>query len=63
MKKHKEKKAALENISVPRGMRDIIGDEYYVFQGFFEKAQEVAVYYGFKPVETPTLEHEENFIA
>ena len=63
MKKHKEKKAALENISVPRGMRDIIGDEYYVFQGFFEKAQEVAVYYGFKPVETPMLEHEEIFTS
>ena len=37
-------------------MRDIIGDEYYKFQGFFEKAQEVAVYYGFKPIETPILE-------
>lgn len=42
-------------------MRDIIGDEYYKFQGFFEKAQEVAVYYGFKPIETPILEHEETF--
>lgn len=48
-------------IASPRGMRDIIGDDYYKFQGFFEKAQEVAVYYGFKPIETPILEHEEIF--
>lgn len=45
----------------PKGMRDIIGDEYYKFQGFFEKAQEVAIYYGFKPIETPILEHEATF--
>jgi len=45
----------------PKGMRDIIGDDYYKFQGFFEKAQEIAVYYGFKPVETPILEHEDTF--
>lgn len=48
-------------LNSPKGMRDIIGDEYYKFQGFFEKAQEVAVYYGFKPIETPILEHEETF--
>lgn len=40
----------------PKGMRDIMGDEYYRYQGFFEKAQEIAVYYGFKPIETPVLE-------
>lgn len=45
----------------PKGMRDIIGDAYYKFQGFFEKAQEVAIYYGFKPIETPILEHESTF--
>jgi len=42
-------------------MRDLMNEEYYAFQGFFEKAQEVAVYYGFKPLETPMLEHEEIF--
>ncbi len=40
-----------------KGFRDIIGDEYYRFQGVFEKAQEVAVYYGFSPIEIPMLEH------
>lgn len=42
-------------------MRDIIGEDYYKFQGFFEKAQEVAVYYGFNPIETPILEYENTF--
>jgi histidyl-tRNA synthetase len=50
-----------QDIASPKGMRDIIGDDYYKFQGFFEKAQEVAVYYGFTPIETPILEHEETF--
>lgn len=45
----------------PKGTRDILGDDYYSFQGFFEKAQEVAEYYGFKPIETPILEHEDIF--
>lgn len=48
-------------IASPKGMRDLMNEEYYAFQGFFEKAQEVAVYYGFKPIETPILENEEIF--
>jgi histidyl-tRNA synthetase len=44
-----------------KGMRDISGDTYYYMQGFFEKAQEVAEYYGFKPIETPIMEHEDVF--
>lgn len=47
------------DISSPKGMRDLMNEDYYGFQGFFEKAQEVAVYYGFKPIETPILEQEE----
>jgi histidyl-tRNA synthetase len=39
-----------------KGMRDIFGDEYYAYQGFFEKAAEVAIYYGFMPIDTPILE-------
>src|SRR3989339_1821649 len=39
-----------------KGMRDIADEQYYHFQGFFEKAQEIAVYYGFKPIETPIVE-------
>jgi histidyl-tRNA synthetase len=52
-----------QDIASPKGMRDIIGDDYYKFQGFFEKAQEVAVYYGFKPIETPILEFEDTFTS
>jgi len=48
-------------VSSPKGMRDLMNEEYYSFQGFFEKAQEVAVYYGFKPIDTPILEQEEIF--
>lgn len=47
----------------PKGMRDIMGEEYYCYQGFFEKAQEIAIYYGFKPIETPILEREEVFLS
>jgi histidyl-tRNA synthetase len=42
-----------------KGMRDIWGEEFYYMQGFFEKAQEVAMYYGFEPINTPIVEHEE----
>ncbi|MBP6884188.1 MAG: histidine--tRNA ligase [Candidatus Pacebacteria bacterium] len=51
----------LKDLASPKGMRDIMNEEYYGFQGFFEKAQEVAVYYGFKPIDTPIMEHEEIF--
>lgn len=52
-----------EAFAAPKGMRDIMDDTYYLFQGFFEKAQEVAIYYGFRPLETPMLEHEEVFTS
>jgi len=44
-------------------MHDIIGDDYYRYQGFFEKAAEIAIYYGFKPIETPILEKVEVFTS
>ena len=46
-----------------KGMRDIIDEQYYHFQGFFEKAQEIAVYYGFKPIDTPVVEQEGVFTS
>ncbi len=57
----KSKKTAKVELSAPKGMRDIMGDNYYLYQGFFEKAQEVALYYGFTPIETPIIEHESVF--
>ncbi|MEN9552254.1 MAG: hypothetical protein RI935_631 [Candidatus Parcubacteria bacterium] len=44
-----------------KGMHDIFDETYYAYQGLFEKAQEIAVYYGFKPIETPVLEKEDVF--
>jgi len=61
MKKTNKNKTT--EVSSPKGMRDLMNEEYYAFQGFFEKAQEVAVYYGFKPIETPMMEHEEIFTS
>jgi histidyl-tRNA synthetase len=63
IKQHSSKSSGAKNLSSPKGMRDIINEEYYAFQGFFEKAQEVAVYYGFKPIETPMMEHIEVFTS
>jgi len=59
----KMKKIKKEDLTSPKGMRDIIGDEYYEYQGFFEKAASVAIYYGFKPIETPILEKERVFTS
>src|SRR3989344_4035409 len=50
-----------ENPRAPKGMRDIIGEKFFEYQGFYEKAAEVAIYYGFTPIETPFLEQEEVF--
>ncbi|MCC7436743.1 histidine--tRNA ligase [Candidatus Nomurabacteria bacterium] len=63
MNKKPEKNKTQKEVSSPKGMRDIFGADYYKFQGLFEKAQEVAVYYGFNPIETPVLEHEETFTS
>ena len=57
----KKSKNKNEELASPKGTRDIMNENYYNFQGFFEKAQEIAIYYGFKPIETPILEHEEVF--
>jgi len=58
----KLQKTKKELLQVPKGMKDTIGDDYYKRQGLFEKAQEIAVYYGFKPIETPMLENESLFM-
>lgn len=58
-----KKRSNKEPLTSVKGMRDIIDDQYYYFQGFFEKAQEVAVYYGFKPIETPIVEQEDVFTS
>lgn len=59
----KNKKLKAEDIASPKGMRDILDKDYYAYQGFFEKASEVAIYYGFRPIETPVLEREAVFTS
>lgn len=61
IKENKNKNA--REIASPKGMRDIKDEDFYNFQGFFEKAQEIAVYYGFKPIETPIMEAEDIFTS
>ena len=63
MKPEKIKKVNEDDIASPKGMRDLIGKEYFAFQGFFEKASEIAGYYGFGPIETPILEREAVFTS
>jgi histidyl-tRNA synthetase len=53
-----QKRIKTEDIASPKGMRDITGELYFDYQGFFEKAQEVASYYGFQPIELPIIERE-----
>jgi histidyl-tRNA synthetase len=58
--KDKEKK---ELPTALKGMRDIMGDEHHKYQAFYEKAAEVAIYYGFQPIDVPVLEREEVFLS
>jgi len=55
------KVAKSDGLQSPKGMRDLIGEDLFLYQGFFEKAAELALYYGFKPIETPIMEKEELF--
>ena len=51
------------NIQSPKGMHDLLADEYVLYQNVFDKAEEIASYYGFKPIQTPHLEKLELFTA
>ena len=44
MKKKKKESKQVRELATPKGMRDIMNEEYYNFQGFLEQAQEVAVH-------------------
>lgn len=66
MPEETKKQPAKEKKDVPtslKGMHDVFDEDYYAYQGLFEKAQEIAVYYGFKPIDTPLLEKEDVFIS
>lgn len=63
MNKEETKTTKKELPSRLKGMDDLYDESYYHMQGLFEKAQEVVVYYGFKPIETPLLEREDVFVS
>jgi len=44
-------------------MHDLLADEYVLYQNVFDKAEEIASYYGFKPIQTPHLENIDLFTA
>lgn len=48
-------------LQTPKGMKDLQNDQLLQMQGFIEKAQEVAMYYGFEGINPPILESEELF--
>ena len=50
-------------ITRPKGTRDILNVDFFFYQGLFERAAEIAGYYGFTPIETPILEKEDLFTA
>ncbi len=57
-KDSKDKKVELRTV---KGMRDLMDEKFFSYQGFFEKAAEIALYYGFRPIETPMLEYRDLF--
>ncbi len=59
--KNKSQKDAY--LQTPKGMRDILPEEYRFYQDFFKTAEEVANYYGFRPIQTPHLEKINLFTA
>lgn len=50
-------------VQTPKGMRDILPEEYHFYQNFFEKSEDIANYYGFQPIQTPHLEKMDLFTA
>ncbi|MGE4554676.1 MAG: histidine--tRNA ligase [Candidatus Paceibacterota bacterium] len=49
-------------LQTPRGMKDILPEDYLWWQWFFEKSRKVLEYYGFSRIETPILEKADLFL-
>lgn len=47
----------------PKGMRDILSEDYAFYQNIFDLSEEISSYYGFQPIQTPHLEKTELFTA
>ncbi len=58
-KKDKDKKKEL--IQTPKGMKDILPENYPYYTTIYDKIESIAEYYDFKPIQTPHLEKVELF--
>ncbi len=61
MREKKKQKDIL--LQTPKGMRDILTEDYSYYHNFYETAEEIANYYGFGPIQTPYLEKNDLFTA
>ena len=61
MKEEEEKQKI--SFQTLKGMHDILPENYLYYQNFYDKAEEIADYYGFKPIQTPILEKMDLFTA
>lgn len=50
-------------LQAPKGMHDILPKEYAFYKAIYDKAEEIANYYGFMPIATPHLEKTDLFTA
>ncbi|MBC7073885.1 histidine--tRNA ligase [Candidatus Parcubacteria bacterium] len=51
----------MPKFQTPKGMSDILPEDWFYFQKILEKVQEIVSYYGFERIETPILEETELF--
>ena len=56
-KKNDTKNTGPDLVQKVKGFRDIMGSEYWRMKGAIERAEDVALYYGFSPLEIPTVEY------
>ena len=50
-----------EIVRSPKGMHDVLQDDFKIYEKIIEKSKEIAGFYGFLPIATPHLEHTELF--
>lgn len=57
----KKTKINFDLLHSPKGTRDLLGEDYELQKEISEKAEKIAAYYGFSPIETPHIEKEKLF--
>ncbi len=51
-----KKKQKLEMLQAPRGTFDVLPENFGYYEKFLKAAKKIAVYYGYRPIETPIFE-------